>query len=305
MSPENTTTMKKSFLPLLFTTIALGILLPIGEHLKLLLPGFLSTLLFFNFYQMTFERDHFFQPETWRYALGALLIAPCLVFFTTGFLPTSFRHGLFLATISPAAISGTVVVGIIGGSRELSVANIVIYNLLSPFSYTFLMGLFFHADDLYVPIRPIVTKLVLMVFVPFILSLVLKRIKRAAPLLQTLSSYTNILFLLMIFTAVSSSSLHLRTVPGNELLVLAGLVFMIAGGFYLFGFLMGTRPASGKALIVNLGQKNHSLCIWLALSNFGPLAAVPPTIYIIVQHIYNSLLMYIVSRQKTESAAKT
>ena len=292
--------MKKFFLPLLFTAIILGILSPFGQHLKPILPVLLSTLLFFNFYCMTFEKHHFFQRETLLYFLIVLVIGPYLIFPITTSFSEPFRLGILLTVITPSAISGTIVVGIIGGDRGLSVANILIYNLLSPFSYSFLMKLYFQTGDLQIPIGKIITKLFLLVFIPFVLSLLFKRIHQLTHPLHVVASYANFLFLLIVFTAISSSFQQLRTIPGRELFGVIVFIFFVAGGYYLLGFISGRNLVSKKALAVTIGQRNLSLCIWLALSNFGSLAAIPPTVYIIIQHIFNSLLILIFSRQSQE-----
>ena len=288
--------MKKYFLPLLFTAIALGILFPEGRHFKPLLPFLLSTLLFFNFYHMKFEVHHFFQRGTLIYFLLILVLFPWLIFNLTHSFSGIFRIGIFLSAISPAAISGPVIVGLIKGSREISVANVIIFNLLAPFSYTTLMKLYFGTGDLNIPFGPLISKLLLMIFLPFILALLLKRSPRLKRPIQRISAYTNVFFLLMIYTAISSSSLQLRQVPSKELFWLIVVIFLITGSFYLAGFLFGGTLDGKKALAVNMGQKNCSLCIWLALANFGPLAAVPPTIYIITHHILNSSLIFYFNR---------
>ncbi len=293
--------MKKYFLPLLFTAIALGILFPAGRHFKPIIPFLLSTLLFFNFYHMKFEVHHFFQRGTLIYFLLVLLLFPWLISTATRTLPEPFRIGIFLSGISPAAISGPVIVGFIKGSREISVANAIIFNLLAPFSYIVLMKLYFHTGDLNIPLWPLMSKLILMVFLPFVLSLTLKRSRRLDRPIQRISAYTGVFFLLMIYTAISSSSLPLRQVPGKDLLLLVGMIFLIAGSFYLSGFLFGGTLDAKKALAVNMGQKNCSLCIWLALANFGPLTAIPPTIYIITHHLLNSSLIFYFSRERNKT----
>jgi predicted Na+-dependent transporter len=75
------------------------------------------------------------------------------------------------------------------------------------------------------------------------------------------------------------------------------VIVLIAAGLYTLGWVLGKSLESKKTLAITMGHKNISLCIWLALSNFDPLAAIPPTAYIITQHIFNSLLIFIFSRQ--------
>ena len=290
--------MNKLFLPILFTAIALGILFPGGEALKPILPVLLGILLFFNFYTIDIRWAHFLRKEIGLYCLVVLGILPALVAMTTKFLPVPFQLGVFLTTISPAAVSGSIVVGIIGGSLELSIANTVIFNLLSPFSYTILTNLYFDARDLQVSSGETILNLILLIGIPFGFSMFCKKIASLSRPLHKLSAYTRILFIFIVFMAISASSRQLRHIPVQELASLIGVIFLIVGTFYASGLLLGKDDRTKRALAVNMGQKNNSLCIWLALSNFGPLAAIPATVYIIVQHIFNSLLIFLFARQK-------
>lgn len=290
--------MKRYFLPLLLATVVLAILFPIGEHLKPILPFLLATLLFFNFYSINFERENFYQWEILFYLLLVLLIMPGIVFVATRSFSFPFRVGIFLITITPAAISSPIVIRVLGGNMELAVANTVLYNLLAPLSYTVLTKVYFQQSGLHVPVKNILIKLCLLVGIPFVLALVIKRIPRLAPPLRKISAYINILFLLMVFTAISSSAGRIRAVPKSELLFVFLATLLIALSFYSGGLLLGRSQASKKALTVNMGQKNASLCIWLALSNFDPLTAIPAAVYIIIHHFLNSLLIFIFSRKK-------
>ncbi|GAK57444.1 sodium Bile acid symporter family protein [Candidatus Vecturithrix granuli] len=289
--------MKRFFLPILFTIILLGILFPGGEALKPILPILLGTLLFFNFYNIDIRGKHFFRQEIVIYFVIVLGILPALVVMTTKFLPSPFQLGIFLTTISPAAVSGSIVVGMIGGSLELSIANTVIFNLLSPLSYTILTKLYFDTTELNVSSAQIIVNLVLMIGIPFGASLICKRLSSLSRPLRILSSYINILFVLIVFMAISSSSKQLRTIPIRELGSVIGMTVLIVAIFYTLGLLLGKDDRTKRALAVNMGQKNNSLCIWLALSSFGPLAAIPATVYIIIQHIFNSLLIFLFTRR--------
>ena len=290
--------MNTYFLPLLFTAIALGILFPGGEALKPILPVLLGMLLFFNFYTIDIRWAHFLRKEILFYALIVLGILPALVVTTTKFLPAPFQLGIFLTTISPSAVSGSIVVGIIGGSLELSIANTVIFNLLSPFSYTLLTNVYFDTRDLQVSSGQTLLNLILLIGIPFVLSMFCKRAASLNRPLHKLAGYTRMLFIFIVFMAISASSRQLRHIPLQELASVIGVIFLIVAIFYASGLLLGKDERTKRALAVNMGQKNNSLCIWLALTNFGPLAAIPATVYIIMQHIFNSLLIFLFTRRK-------
>ncbi|PID58324.1 hypothetical protein CSB45_04455 [candidate division KSB3 bacterium] len=291
--------MKKYFLLLLFAAIMLGIIFPLGRHVKPSIPYLLATLMFFNFYHMKFAAQHFFQRGVPIYCLLVLFVFPWLIFTATKTFPAPFRIGMFLSAISPAAISGPVIVGLIRGSREIAVTNVVIFNLLAPFSYPILMKSYFQTNDLTIPFWPLISKLLMLVFLPFILSCLAKRSQGLNGLIQGFSGSSHAILLLIIYIAISSSSVSLRHIPARDLALLTITIVLLAGSFYLSGYLSGRGLDMKKALGSTLGHKNCSLCIWLALANFDPLAAIPPTVYMITQHLFNTLLICYFNRERS------
>lgn len=89
------------------------------------------------------------------------------------------------------------------------------------------------------------------------------------------------------------------TIRSGIILSLLGIVMAFCLCLYALGFLFGRTREKRTALAVGLGQKNTSLAIWIGLSAFGPLAAVPPVIYILCHHLISAVLILFYRTRKT------
>lgn len=283
--------MKKIFIPLLFLTVVIALIFPKGSDYKFLIPYFLSLLFFFNFYAIKFEFKSVLNLELLIYVAVVLIVNPIIVYFSSFMLDYEFRIGLFLIAISPTAIASPIIIKYLKGNLEFSVTNIIVFNLLSPLSYTLLLKLFFRDSQFDISIYKIVSSLTIIVFIPFVLATVVKKITPQNRVLLKISHYAGFLFLATVYLSVSSSALELRAVEPAQLARLFAYVIGAALILYTAGFVFGKNVESKKTLAVSMGQKNTALCIWIALFNFSPLAAIPPTIYIIVHHSINTIVM--------------
>lgn len=272
----------------IYLAIILGFFFPIAASLGFLIPVLLAIILFFSFLELDIKVKKFFRTELIYYFVFGLLILPFLVFLLTKNFDIQLRLGFFLVAITPTAISAPIIVKIIKGDMELIVSNVFLYNLLSPITYTLLLNLYFKKAVL-VPTNIILVKLALMVFLPLLLTFLLKK----STILKKISRISNAAFMLVIFIAVSAASSHIRNIDLLPLLKIIAIVFVFAGISYLAGLLLKKRKKKlKKSLSVAFGHKNSTLTIWIALSNFGPLVVVPMVIYIICHHIINGILVY-------------
>lgn len=283
--------MKKLFIPLLFLTVVIALIFPHGSIFKFMIPYLLAILFFFNFYAIKFQFKSVLNLELLIYVVVVLIVTPPLVYFSSFKLDYDFRIGLFLIAVTPTAIASSIIIKFLKGNLEFSVTNIIVFNLISPITYTVLLKLFFSDSQFSISIYKIVSSLTIIVFIPFVLATIIKKISPTNRVLKKISDYTGFLFLVIVYLSVSSSALKLRTVEPAQLALLFAYVIGAALFLYLAGFLFGLSDDTKKTLAVSMGQKNTALCIWIALSNFSPLAAIPPTIYIIVHHTINTGIM--------------
>jgi predicted Na+-dependent transporter len=276
----------------IFVAIAIGVLFPFGGSLKFLIPFLLATILFFSFLKLDLNIKKFVRKELLYYVVFILALIPFLVFVATANLDYDLRLGIFLVSITPTAIGAPIVVDLIKGDRELIVSNVASFNLLSPLTYTLLLAVYFSASNIKIPTILIFTKVATMVFIPLALAAIAKKILRLRTNLTSFFDLTeSFAFILVIGIAVSSASIHLREIELLLLLKIFMLIFGLAALYFSIGYLLPKNKYAKKSLAVAFGHKNAALTIWIALSNFSSIVAIPMVIYLICHHIINGFLV--------------
>jgi BASS family bile acid:Na+ symporter len=277
----------------IYLAIVLGLVFPLDSQYKILIPILLAIILFFSFLKLEYKFSHFFRKELLYYFLIGLIIIPTVVFLFTKNLPTDLRMGLFLVSITPTAIGAPIIVDLIKGNRELIVSNVVLYNILSPLTYSLLLHLFFNESQLIIPTKLIFFKLATMIFIPFILALIVRKFSKLERKLTAASQYISpISFILVIGIAVSSASLYLRELELINLLKISIFVLLLALFSFFIGSVLSKKLKIRKTLSVTFGHKNSTLTTWVALSNFAPPVVIPMILYIIFHHIINGVLIH-------------
>ncbi len=276
----------------IFLSIALGIFFPMPNTGKQILPYLLGLLLLSNFLKIEFNRRKFFRKELLYFPVVAFMIAPVIIYFVFIYLPIDFRIGLFIMAITPAAIASPVVVDLINGDRELAISHVLFTNLLSPFVYSVMLYLFFSSEGLNVPVVSMLRDISLLIIVPFILSRLLKLSKPVYRKASVLSKwYSPLGFLAVVFTAVSSASEKLRTLPVGMLLILLGSTALLAIINFMIGFSLSRDTTIRRTLAVGFCHRNTSMSIWIGLSNFSAMTVLPMVSYLIFHHIINGIII--------------
>lgn len=276
----------------IFLAIILGLIFPVGTNYKFIIPYLLAIIMFFSFLKIEYKFKHFFRKELFYFLLIGLLLIPLIVFFLTKNLESNLRLGLFLVSITPTAIGAPIICEFIKGNREFIISNVVFYNILSPFSYTLLLSLFFRTSEIIIPTRQIFVKLLIMVFVPFLIAFIVRRFGNIKLNLLKISKYlSSISFVLVVGLAISSASLYLRELDSFEILKIFLIVFSLAIVSFSIGYLFSRDKKIKKTLALVFGHKNSALTTWVALSNFSTPVVIPMMFYIISHHIINGLLM--------------
>jgi BASS family bile acid:Na+ symporter len=301
--------MRVLFLILLALSVALGLGVPSGGHLKFLLPWLLGTMLFFNFLEIRIRFQDLFKRELIYYPLMVLVLLPALIYLLSFPLDKELRMGLFMIAIAPTAIGASVITALTGGNILLTVSNTVISNLLSIVYYPLLIRLYFHSSELTIPVLPMMIHLALVIVIPFALSFAFrelrKRIRGLDPFLTRAGRIAPFLLPLLVYIAASSSSKELRLLA-PQVLITAGLFTLgVAVLYFAAGFLTGRNLPDRLSLAGSFGQKNTGLCILLAVNNFSPLTAVPATLYILFHHLIYMVLIGVTGAKKKKQSVKT
>ena len=277
----------------IFAAIALGIIFPMPPEIKKYLPFILALLLLSSFLKINMSARMFLRPQLLAWPVVALGIAPAAIFFLTQGFNADLRLGLMIAAVTPTAIASPVVSDMIGGDRELSIAQVLVSNILSPGAYALILYLYFSAGSINIPVIPLLRDIGLLIALPFIVSRIINRSSRIrSASLKVFRHFNPVAFVAIIFIAVSASSAQLRTIPVRELAVLLASSAALAVFYFGCGALLPGSSAVKKSLAVGLGHKNNSLAIWVALSNFNAAVVLPMVAYLIFHHVINGILIH-------------
>ncbi len=284
----------------LIISCIIGLVFPQLAVFKQLIFYILLLLLFCSFLRVDFKPEHFINPNLLLFPIFNWLVLPLLVFFATNGIANDYRIGLLFAVITPPALGSPIIISITRGNLEFMMSNVVIYNLLSPLTFSFIPTLLFRNEGIKIPTIDILMRVVIVVFIPMILALIVKHYKKTKNwIILHIDSRKNILQIFMVMVAVSSASLKIRETPFHEVVILFLSTFIITLFLYGFGYIVSRKnPIMQRTLPVALGHKNTLLSIMICVSLFSPIAAIPTVFYLISHHIMNGILIQITSKKR-------
>ena len=209
----------------------------------------------------------------------------------------------FFAGIAPTAAAAPVIISFMRRDVAYVTASFVITNLsiaaLLPFILPWVLG----SIDAALFAR-IGGSVALLIFVPLLLALAVRRIHPAAT--QWPARLRDVSFgawMLTLFLVMANASHFVRTqsgVPRTVLVEIALVSLSICAVNFALGRLIGGRPHAAEAS-QSLGQKNTSFTLWLALAYASPLVALGPACYILWHNLWNGWQLHRVCRPKTEN----
>ncbi|HOJ64520.1 MAG TPA: bile acid:sodium symporter [Spirochaetota bacterium] len=290
--------MRILFLLSIFTAIVIGLLFPVNNSFNFLIPIFLGTIILSNMIDINFRIRDFFRKEIIVFSIINYLILPLIVFLIILKIDPLLKAGLLLIAITPAAIGSSIIVKLINGDVKLSISLTVLSNLMAIFSYPFLLKIYLNGTNVAIPVFKILLNVIIVIIVPFFLSILLRRIEIIKKISHNSNRYLNFLVSLIIYISISQSSKILKEYEIKKLLFIIIFTIIIAFIYFLTGFLLSRKMDIKKAFSSSLGQKNTGLCIWIAISNFPPIVALPATIYIIIHHLINAFFILIFKENK-------
>lgn len=279
----------------IFISIGLGLLFPQGEKLGQIIPYLLTILLFFSFIKLDFDIKKFIRKEVLYYFLVVLVLTPLAIFFIPKMfgLDLDLRLGLFIAAITPTATAAPIITDTIKGDRELMVSSVVFANLISPFTYTALLSIFFD-NDIDIPAEQILIKISTIIFIPLIAALLIRKFTKFKEPLIKFSKFNPLLLLCVLFAAVSSASSDLRDTNLETITIVFAYTMILVTFSFAIGFWLPKNLKAKKALASVFGHKNNTLGIWIVIEYFSDISArtiIPVLIYIICHHIINGFLI--------------
>lgn len=198
-------------------------------------------------------------------------------------LPDELAAGLILAGCAPGAMSSNVVCYIAGADTAYSVALTSVSTLLCPLMTAGLTKLLVGAR-LDVSFWEMFFVLILTVIVPLAAGFTFRHFfKRSAEKMKDVFPAISVTFIIFICAVVVAAN-HDRLAEMTSLILLTVVILNVGGllSGYALGTLFKLKIPQRRTLSIEIGMQNAGLGSVLAISTFGPRAAVPTALFVYV-----------------------
>lgn len=278
---------QKYFWALILLAVALGFIWPApGLLVGPTLTYLLMLMMFFSCLKINISDLKEASHNWWRYLalMGIIFIVPpVMIFIFKKFLPDLLYVGLLLAGASPSAVAVVFLSDLFGGQPAKAMVATTLAHLVSPILTPLIVwiiaGRIVHVD--FVSMMVLIFKVVI---VPLVLAQIVKiTAKKSAkfPDFQLLN--IGLLFVLVWGIIAPSSSLIVNNlIPFLFASALVAVVLLVQ--FYA-ACVFGRNIKEDVTWSVVLTYKNFTLASVLAMSVFGPLAALGAAAYGIVNNL--------------------
>lgn len=270
----------------IFTSAAVAILVPRPwTFLQPFILYFMMTLLFLAFLRIDFRALLDTSGSSLlRLAIltvAKLVIVPVLLFFaTSAILPEYAIPVLLLSGISTGVVAPFIAT-LVFADLTVVLRMVIVTSFLVPFTLPVLVEVLAGAE-LDIPLLPMVRLLALVIFVPMILVVVLRRVWPAAPpwILARQYPVSLTIFGTINLAVFSKYSDFFFAHPG-EILVSVGVAYVLSAIYYTAGYVC-TPGSHGPVRLgggVGMAIMNNVLVIVFASQFFGPLSPMLAAMY--------------------------
>ncbi len=285
----------------LLGAVGLGFLFPIFSSFKPVMIPLLMVLLYCSFVRMKFQRKKFIRRELLIFPVISWLIFPPLIYYGTGWLGTDLQIGFLLAVITPPALGSPVMVSLAKGDLEFTVANVTLFNLLSPLIFALIPSIFLLKTDMEINFLNIFLRVTMIIFIPLLLAYFTEKSNRLKDfILKKVDPFKALIQMFLIVIAVANSAKQIREMPNSHLLQVFITSFLISGILYLTGWLLANSKKMKYTLPITSGHKNTLLTITLAIGTFNEITALPAVFYLIAHHTFNGIIINLSRKTKEE-----
>lgn len=300
---------KKIFLPvgLILAIIAAMIIHQPGAWLKNIgaVPFFVVVIFLLNGWHLNMKEAKFDKKFIFIFsavAIGSLGIGPFIGYSVAKVfnLAPEFTTGLIVMSTVPVTLSSAIVItGVSGGNAVLALFMTIGLNLAGIFTVPFMLKLCLSsAEDIEISASKLLFKLMLLVFLPFIIGYGLKKITKLAT--NTVLKYTpSTCVILTVYVACSISRKLLMDIPFLSLPVLVFAVLtvhlLLMGIMWLSAKVVNANSSEQQAMLFVGSQKTLPLAI--SVLSMLPVEAGIPVILCLIFHFSQLLLdSFIASR---------
>lgn len=249
----------------------------------------LAGVLVIAFLKIEFKKMlHSLKNPLWpvTFSVMKLLIAPLLVFWLTGFFFQDYQIAFILLAATPAAMATSPLMLILGGDVEIGLIVSVLTNLAAPFILPLVL-LYTIGTKVELDSLSIFYFLALVVFVPLLISLVIKRLPKLNKLIQRRSTFITALILFFFnIGIVAPFSRYIFNDLQNALWIFLA-VTLLSLFFHLCAFIINFR-SDKKILLVSiivLAYFNTGLSVVLAKQYFNSQTVLITVMYEFIWNI--------------------
>jgi BASS family bile acid:Na+ symporter len=280
----------QSYIVIMIISLAIGLFVPWSKHLIPWTTIILQIIFFISSLKMKPELvlDGF---KDWKYLAAVnfymMVLLPSVVWLLALFLPHGLGLALFLLAAMPAGMTAPLLVEVAGGKQSTAMIIVVTTSLLAPFSIPLLTKLFYGAS-VAVDATDMFIKLVMVIFIPFLLALVVRRffpktVSLINPKTKPISLYLLGLLIIAVISAQAENIYALSHNWWSLMVFLGGLLLFILllhfAGYY--GFWWKTH-AEKNTTSITLTYMNFVLAIYLAGEFFPTPEVLLPLVLIII-----------------------
>lgn len=291
---------------------AIGLLWP--STFVFLLPhiGIVLGVIMFGM-GMTLSLDDFkrvaMRPAAVGVGVGAqFMVMPLLAFGIARLLrlPPELAVGFILLGASPGGTASNVITYLARGDVALSVTMTSISTLLSPL-LTPLLTLWLAGHWMPIPVAGLLLSILQIVLVPVVLGVVAQRYfsKTVAKGIEIMPLVSVTAIVAIVGAIVGRNAERILSIGP---LILLGVIAHNGLGLWL-GYGVGSMLRFGKAqrraVAIEVGMQNSGLAVALAVTHFGPSAAIPAALFSVWHNVTGPLLATIWSRRDRIDSAKT
>ena len=281
----------------------------LGRHLALMVAALMLMMGAGIGFRRFSSRMNCWRPVVFVMAL-TYLAAPLVgwllakLFFSNQ--PELYTGMILIATTSTTLSTCVIFTRLAGGDEALalwlSVCSSLLATVVSPLLLLFLLG-----DSMEVPVRMLISRLLLVLFAPLSVGMIIRALlgeQRVAPLGGVLTRSCSLIVLTVMMVAVAKGH-HLLTGLGSVKLIFVMTVFHFSRMLLwkaLVGLVSFSRPQRIATLFCSV-EKTLQIPAYMAISLLGtPAAALAPVVHHVVELVADSMVVtYFSSTEKKVS----
>lgn len=275
-----------------------------------IVPGLVFTMLFLSYTAVDVRKMHFSRLDFWLMLIQVSLAVGLYLLLSLLGVNEIITHGVLVGVITPVAASVVVISCALGAKREtvttFTIADNLMVAVVAPILYSFIGT---HQDlPFFVSFWKIFCRVTPQIVFPFLAAMLLQHLLPKAN--ASIARYSGLSLYVWAFTLTvvlghTFDDIITSSDPQwHLLLILSAISILLCALQFGLGKIVGSRFGQTMAGGQELGQKNTSFGIWMAVEYLNPFSAVFPAIYSICQNIFNSWQMWRYQNPKPNKCRK-